>query len=119
MAIRAYTVLKDNVNLKVIKWTGLLADDTGQPYEFSARYPDKSVQVFGTFGATPHCFIEGSNELVDGSPANYMTLADPQGTALDVIAAKVEQILENTNLIRPRCTGDGTMSLTVLLCIGK
>ena len=119
MAIRAYTVLKDNVNLKIIKWTGLLQSDTGQPYEFSAKYPDKCVQVFGTFGATPHCFIEGTNELVDGSPANYITLNTPASAALDLTAAGLKQVLENTNLIRPRCTGDGTLSLTVLLCIGK
>jgi len=119
MAVRAYSVIKDSVNMKVIKWTGLLNTDTGQPYEFASKYPDKSVQVYGTFGASPHCFIEGTNELVDGSPANYQTLNDPSSAALDIVAAKVEQILENTNLIRPRVTGDGTTSLTVLLCIGK
>jgi len=119
MAVRSYTVIKDNVRMKVVKWTGLLNGDTGQPYEFSGKYPDKSVQVFGTWGATPHCYIEGTNELVDESPAQYETLNDAQGNALDVAADKIEQILENTNLIRPRCTGDGTLSLTVLMCIGK
>ena len=56
---------------------------------------------------------------MDESPAQYETLNDAQGNALDVAADKIEQILENTNLIRPRCTGDGTLSLTVLMCIGK
>ena len=119
MAERAYTVIRDNVNMKVIKWTGLLQGDTGKPYEFSSKYPDKSVQAFGTWGATPHCYIEGTNEIVGGTPVNYETLSDPQGVALDLVADSLEQVLENTNLIRPRCTGDGTMALTVLLCIGK
>ena len=43
MAVRSYTVIKDNVRMKVVKWTGLLNGDTGQPYEFSGKYPDKSV----------------------------------------------------------------------------
>jgi hypothetical protein len=118
MAVRNYTVIKETVNMKVIQWSGLLNGDTGQPYEFSGKYPDKSVQAFGTFGASPHCYIKGTNELV-AAPAHFQVLNDPQGTALDLVAEKVEQVLENTNLIRPEAAGDGTLNLTVLLCVGK
>lgn len=119
MAVRNYTVIRETVQMKVIQWTGLLQGDTGQPYEFSSKYPDKCVQVYGTWGATPHCYIEGTNELVTGSPSHYMTLNTPAGAALDLTADGFKQVLENPNLIRPRCTGDGTMNLTVTVCVGK
>jgi len=119
MGVVNYTVIRDNVNMKVIKWAGMVNGDTGQPYEFSSKYPDKSVQAFGTFGTSPHCYIKGTNELVGETPANFVSLHDPQGVALDLVAAGVEQVMESTNLIRPETAGDGTLLLTVLLCIGK
>jgi hypothetical protein len=59
--------------------------------------------------------LEGSN---DGT--NYAALTDPQGNALDITTAKVEQIMELTRYIRPRVTaGDGTTSLTVTVMASK
>jgi len=117
MAIRAHTTLDGSVGTKVIQWTGLLNGDTGEPYEFSGRYADKSVQVSGTFGTGGKCVVEGSNFV--SSPV-WATLNDAQGSALEIIAAKIKQVLENTNQIRPNITaGDGTTSLTVTMCISS
>jgi hypothetical protein len=66
------------------------------PAGFEApEYANKSVQVVGTFG-TATIIIQGSN---DGT--NWVTLSDPQGTAISKTAAFIEQILENTRFVRP------------------
>jgi hypothetical protein len=107
----------------IITWTGLLNGDDGAPYTIPNR-ADKSVQVFGTFGAGGSCRVEGTNQQAftpDGTAIGSLTYAalnDPQGNVLDVTAAKIEQVLENPNAIRPRVTaGDGTTSLTVVMVV--
>src|SRR3990167_379054 len=68
-------------------------------HQFDAAYPDKTVQLLGTFGG--NLLIEGSMDL-DESTAVYATLADPQGNALSGIsAAKIENVLEHVYLLRP------------------
>lgn len=109
----------------IVTWAGLLNGDDGAPFVFPDK-ADKSVQVTGTFGAGGNLKIEGANaqgyipSLTGGTALTptYALLADPQGTALDITAAKIEQVLENTNVIRPRVSaGDGTTSLVcVLVC---
>ena len=96
-----------------VVWKTLANLDTGKPFILPA-FADKSVQVHGTFGAGGNCRIKGSN-FTTGTPT-WATLNDPQGNALDVTAAKIEQILENPYQIQPEITaGDGTTSLTVRL----
>ena len=128
MATRAFTVqipsYHHGANVPaslIVTWTGLLNGDDGAPFVIPNR-ADKSIQVFGTFGASGNCKIEGSNQQAynpDGSLVaglTYATLNDPQANALDVTAAKIEQVLENPNAIRPRITaGDGATSLTVVM----
>lgn len=83
---------------------------TGAPFEFS-QWANRSVQVFGTFGAGGTLRWEGSNDGV-----NYSVLTDPQGNNLDFTAAKIEAVTETTWWVRPRVTGgDGTTTLTVIL----
>jgi len=95
--------------VKVV-WGPMANGDTGAPVGL-AGYSDRSVQVTGTFGAGGNCRIQGSN---DGT--NYATLADPQGNALDVTAAKIEAVLEIAAAIRPNITaGDGTTAITVTM----
>lgn len=131
MAERAFTVgipVDDKgsnvMGALIVTWTGLLNGDTGKPFVCPHR-ADKSVQVTGTFGTGGNCRIQGTNaQVYDTVPAavsaTWATLADPQGNALDVTAAKVEQLLENTNAVRPNITaGDGTTSLTVTLLISS
>jgi hypothetical protein len=100
----------------VAQWTPMTnsGSDVGTPIE-NPGYADRSVQVTGTFGAGGSVRLEGSN---DGT--NYAALTDPQGNALDITTAKVEQIMELTRYIRPRVTaGDGTTSLTVTVMASK
>jgi len=94
-----------------IVWADLAQNDDGAKVKMS-EYADRSVQVFGTFGAGGTVRIEGSN---DGG-TTWAVLSDPQGNALDVTTAKIEAVTEIVQMLRPRVTaGDGTTSLTVAL----
>lgn len=105
-----------------IQWASMANGDTGQPY-IAPHYPDKTVQVHGTFGVGGNARIQGTLEV--SSPTNWQTLSDPNGNDLNFDATKVttngkgvETILENVQQIRPNITaGDGTTSLTVRLQI--
>ncbi len=96
-----------------IQWTPLTTTNTdGLPFD-TLDFADISVQVLGTFGAGGTVAIEGCNQA---TPATWATLNDPQGNALTVTGAKIEQILEMPRWIRPNVTGgDGTTSLTVVV----
>lgn len=138
MATRAFTVEipiyaqgASAPSTYIVTWTGLLNGDDGAPFVCPNR-ADKSVQVLGTFGVGGNARIEGTNKQAysitpgtSGGGTNlllpttdFAPLNDPQGNALDVAAAKIEQVLENPNAIRPRITaGDGTTSLTVIMLV--
>lgn len=118
MAERAYSVLVDKVNRKVIKWTGLGNGDTGQWYPYAGHYPDKTMHVYGTAGAGLHVKPFGSNEI--GAPAAGAQLYDATEELIDITTVPiVKTVLPNTNQIRPEVTGDGTTSITVLLEMDK
>lgn len=105
----------DGRHVKVIKWEGLTASDTGQPFVV-ANYSDKTVQFLGTFGGS--MLIEGSMDT-DPSTAVYATLNDPQGNALSSItAAKIENVLEHVYLIRPSA-GAGVSDVDVWLLLAS
>lgn len=131
MAVRSFTTFipmdQNGMNLPGalgVRWTGLLNGDSGAPFPCPHR-ADKAVQVYGTFGAAGNCRIEGSND--QGYDANgtalsptYAPLNDPQANQLDFTAAKIEEVLENPNLVRPNITGgDGTTLLTVVMIISS
>lgn len=83
--------------------------DTGLPIpEAFMDYVDRSVQVTGTFGDDGEITIEGSNH-----GGVYATLNDPQGNALVITTAKIEQVLEQALLLRPRGT-NGQVAVTDL-----
>jgi hypothetical protein len=103
----------DNATMRVT-WANMANGDDGAPVAF-AQCADRSVQVVGTFGAGGNVKWEGSNDEV-----NYATLTDPQGNALDITAAKIEQVSELTAIARPRVSaGDGTTSLTVIALLRR
>jgi hypothetical protein len=80
-------------------------------------FRDISIQVQGTFGTGGTLTWEGTNEA---TPANWFALTDPQGNALAITGAKVEQVMENTRWMRPRVTaGDGTTDLDVIVWAGR
>lgn len=103
-----------NVNVQVVKWETLTTtNDVGDGVEMSA-WPDRAVQVVGTFGAGGTLAIEGS---IDGT--NYTVLTDPQGNALNITSTKIEAVTELVRYIRPSVeAGDGTTDLDVWLILG-
>ncbi|GAH57797.1 unnamed protein product [marine sediment metagenome] len=119
MAERAYQVIENPWSASgiiLIKWEGLTkaTDDTGVPY-ICPHYADKSVQLIGELGVGGVCTIEGSN-MKDSSL--YATLNDPQGNILTMSTLKIETILENIYLIRPKITaGDALTDLDVYMLI--
>jgi len=124
MATAAYSVIYESVAVKVIKWTlkhvttPAFDERVGAPYVFSGRYPDKSIQMYGTFGAGT-VKLEGSNEVV-AAPTSWVSLNDPNGNELVFTAAtqRIEQVLENPMQIRPNMTTlVADVEITVLLLI--
>jgi hypothetical protein len=137
MATRAFTVEipiyaqgASAPSAYIVTWAGLLNGDDGAPFVCPNR-ADKSVQVLGTFGAAGNLQVQGTNKQaysmtpgVSGGgtlvavDADYAILNDPQANALDITGAKIEQILENPNAVRPKVTaGDVTTSLTVVMVV--
>lgn len=115
MAIKSYSVLRSNRDVQLIVWSNLANGDSGQPYETSYIWPEKSVQVAGTFGTGGKAAIEGSNML--DSPV-WNGLTDPQGNLLEFTVSKLETILENPIQIRPNVVaGDGSTSISVYLAL--
>lgn len=96
----------------VVTWATVLNGDSGVMLDQS-EYTDKSVQVFGTFGAGGNVRLQGSN---DGT--NWNTLTDGQGNALDITAAGIKFVTEATRYIRPLVTaGDGNTNVTVTILL--
>lgn len=118
MAVVPWTVVVtpfDGGGVKLVKWLALAANDTGKPFACAA-YPDKTVQLLGTFGG--NLLIEGSMDS-DPTTAVYATLNDPQGNALSAIsAAKIENVLEHVYLLRPSA-GAGVSSVDVWLLLSN
>lgn len=109
--VRRVVTPLDGSGFKLYVWEGLTASETGPPV-VCGEYPDKSVQLLGTFGG--NVLIEGS---LDPDGAVWATLSDPQGNALSAItAAKCEQVLEHVYLIRPSA-GAGVVSVSVWLLL--
>lgn len=98
----------------LVKWTGFqVAGDTGTPFA-CPNYPDKSIQVVGTFGGAT-VTIQGSN-MIDNP--TYATLNDGTGAALTITSAGIKQILENTYWVRPIISGgDANTNLDVYLLV--
>jgi hypothetical protein len=95
------------------KWTPLANGDTGRFFD-APTLPDKTVQVFGTFGVGGSVNIEGSND--GGTTWHILNDSRGEGNALTLTVADTRTILENPGLIRPNVTaGDGTTSLTVII----
>ena len=109
-------------NLIYATWSAIANGQSGAYLE-SAEFSDKTMQIFGTFGAAGSVTLEGSNDprvITDSGNAVWFALIDPQGSTITKTSAAGEAILENPRFIRPRCTaGDGTTNLTVIICAKK
>ncbi len=117
MAVAAKETLYNGVNCKVFKWTITDANPGGEPVEFAGKYPYKSMQVFGTFGTSGAIQAQGTNEVT--SPSNWYNVVDPQGNAIVLTSAKIEQVLENVYQFRPYLTAGTGVTVTVLLLLSS
>ena len=109
-------------NADLVVWYNLDSDDSGKPIKF-AKYSDKTVQFYGTFGSGGTVVLEGSNdpranpENANHANAVWFTLTDAQANTVEKSAAAGEVVQENPLWLRPRVTsGDGTTSITCALC---
>ena len=80
------------------------------------QYPDKSVQISGTFGGGT-VVIQGTN--ADPTASKWSTLADPNGNAMSYTTTTLEQILEITRYIRPNMTVGGAAGAITVRCISS
>lgn len=107
--------VKDGSVKKFVYEALTTTNDNGAPMKFS-EWADRTIQVVGTFGAGGNLQWQGSN---DGG-VTWAPLTDPQGNALDITTAKIETIMEITELARPLLTaGDGTTDLDVFVLVRR
>lgn len=115
----------------IVTWASMSTSagsvDTGQAFPSSVDYgyggwlfSDKSIQVIKTSSGTvdTQVLIEGSNMalVVDPTALTYSTLTDPQGNALLFTPStipRLEGILENPFVFRPRVTTVSSTSMAV------
>lgn len=89
-------------------WPSMANGDVGEAY-VTPDFPDKTIQITGTFGAGGTVVLEGS---LDGT--NYQVLTDFTGASISLTSAALLGVTENVLYMRPRVSGgDGTTSLTV------
>ena len=114
VALRRVSTPLEGSGVEVWVWEGLGASETA-PAVRCAGFPDKTVQLIGTFGG--NVLIEGSN---DPDGAIYTTLTDPQGNSLSALAAAtIETVMEHTYLIRPRSgVGVGDVDVWLVMATG-
>ncbi len=114
MAIRPIVPTKISRGSHKWEWNTLLDDDTGAPLDADQgglSFADKTVHVKGNFSGPATIVIEGSN---DG--ATWVTLTEPDGTALSFTSEGLKTILENPLEIRPHVTaGDASTDLDVFI----
>ncbi len=111
---RTATVVVSEDKIVTIRWSGLLNTDYGEPVRV-ARYPDKTVQIHGTFGTTAVVALEGSNlDAPTDAATDWGDCGDQTGTVLSIGDLEPVVIAESPLWIRPIVSaGDGT---TVLSC---
>ena len=114
MATRSPAIIQpggeDVDHATLVTWSGLLNSDDGARVTLT-DFPDRTVQIVGTFGAGGSVNFEGSNNGTD-----WAVLTDPQGNPITKTAAAMEFVTETPRYVRPRVTGgDGTTDLSVIL----
>lgn len=111
MATPTVTTASGSDNVKVITWTLTTADPDGTPIpDGYSMFSDRSVQVYGTFGAgTVNWQGTSASDI-----SNYATLTTVGGAAATFAAAGIKQILESTLYSRPSLTGSTGATLTVI-----
>jgi hypothetical protein len=98
-------------SVKKFVWT-LAGTNDGAPIAFT-EWADRSVAFAGTWGGGTVVW-EGSNDAGE----TWFTLTDPQTTAVSKTANALEQIVEVTELARPKATV-GVTSVVVSLVVRR
>lgn len=81
-----------------------------------SNYSDKTIHVYGTFGAGGSLTIQGSNNP-DEDGSTVATLHKTDLSNLTFTSAGCFTLLENPQWLRAKVTaGDGTTALTVAIC---
>jgi len=119
----------------LVTWVNIGDADTCVPVRASG-YADRSVHAFGTFGGAT-ITIQVSNERAGisdypsytlggaevpnatGAPANFVSAHDPQGVALTITAAKIEEVSELSAWIQPATAAGSASSITVAMCMRR
>ena len=100
----------DTIHARTYIWEALVAGSLDGEAIKVPDHADRSVHVVGNFDSATVVF-QGSN---DG--ANFVTLLDPQGTAISFTATGLKQILEITRFVRPLLSGGlGSENIDVFL----
>jgi hypothetical protein len=95
--------------VRVIGWD-LVSGETGLPFHV-APWPDKTVQIYGTFG-TGNIQLEGS---IDPLIPVFTVLTDVAGAAISAkVAAYYRAIETHCALIRPVATTISAVSVRVI-----
>jgi len=117
MATVNYQLKLDTPRVKVILWEGLSETNAdGQPFVFSGWYPDKCMQVVGSFGTSGSVTMQGTNMV---STPTYAALNDIADDPIALTAAGFEQILECPYAVRPYITAGTSVDLDVYLIVRK
>lgn len=90
------------------KWADMVLTDTGDPLSLPTA-SDKTVHVYGTFDGAVFA-LQGTNEEV---PANWATLHNAAGDALQFTSDEIQIVVENCRWLRPVHISGGTGSTSV------
>ena len=113
MATISYTVTYPAKGITEVLWSGLTENDDGAPFD-TALFPDKTVQVSGSFGTGGSVDIEGT---LDVAAPGYDILKDGSDNLLTILSASqhIDYIAERAMKIRPNVTAGTSVSLNVKL----
>ncbi len=101
-----------NEGIVEVKWETLTTTNRPGSGVTLARFPDKTVQALGTFGASASIAVEGSND--DGT--TWFPCHDITNTVIALTAAGGALIVENPKQIRPNLSsGDGSTDVDVYI----
>lgn len=124
--VRDFTYTQVSKDVVEVTWTGLDGDDVGKAVDLS-QYPDKSVQVLGTFdSATTTLYWSNDSTRVKTDraagtlsasyTATWIIAQDSLGNNIAKSAAGGDQILEAGHWFQPRNAGGGaSTSITVAI----
>ncbi len=118
MTVIVPTTIQLNVKAVEIRWANMANGDTGQPVALP-QYPDKTVQVKGTFSTGGSVEMEGAPEAAPDA-GDWGGLHNPQGTLISFGVGSLENdpmvLAENTHVMRPVVSaGDASTDVTVVV----